>query len=155
MSRALLTLICGAVLTGCTALASLGVRTEGTSGPIAWHVTDLKLEEARGTYSFTLVLQETQGNPLTFTYRKDTRYAVNVTVLQSVDQAIRLRLRPHEERRLPLTFSWRCPAGNCLETRGIAPMWTIELTGMDDKGNPVKARIDIKLPPNPDTYRKP
>ena len=100
-------------------------------------------------------LQLNRDKLIPIRYRKDTIYAVNVTVLKSADQAIRLRLRPHEERRLPLTFSWSCSAGDCLETRGIAPMWTIDLTGMDDKGNPVKARIDIKLPPNPETYRKP
>jgi len=162
MSRVLLTLILGAVLTGC---ASLGVRTEGTSGPIAWHVTDLKSElvpglrgtpgDARGTYSFTLVLKETQGIRITFTYRKDTMYASSITILQSVDQAINLRLRPHEERRFPLTFSWGCPAGDCLQVENVAPRWTINLTGTDGKGNAVTVVININLPPNPDTYRKP
>ena len=163
MSRALLTLILGAALTGC---ASLGVRTEGTSGPIAWHVTDLKKSESvlgprevqgesRGTYSFTLVLKETQGILITFTYRKDTTHAVGVTVLKSVEQAISLRFKPHEERRFPLSFSWGCAAGDCLPARSVAPIWTIDLTGMDDQGNPVKAIINIKLPLDPDTYRKP
>lgn len=152
MSRALLTLILGTVLTSC---ASLGVRTEGTSGPIAWHVTELKLEDDRGAYSFTLVLKETQGIPLTFTYRKDTIHAVDITFLQSFDQALGLRLKPHEERRLPLSVSWGCLAGNCFKPRNVSPRWTINLTGIDDQGNPIKAIINIALPPNPDTYRKP
>jgi hypothetical protein len=161
MSRVLLTLILGAVLTGC---ASLGVRTEGTSGPLAWHVTDLKSEavpglrgttgDAHGTYSFTLILQETHGMPLTFTYRKDTIYASSLTILQSADQAIHLRFRPHQERRFPLTFSWGCPAGDCLQVENVAPRWAITLTGSDDKGNAVKAVIDIILPANPETSQK-
>ncbi|HJY82617.1 MAG TPA: hypothetical protein VKK81_16230 [Candidatus Binatia bacterium] len=80
----------GVLIVGC---ASLGVRTEGTSGPFAWHVTDLKSESApllqgtsgdtSGTYSLTLVLKETQGIPLTFTYRKDTIYASYITLSQT------------------------------------------------------------------------
>jgi hypothetical protein len=82
-------------------------------------------------------------------------YASSITILQSVDQAINLRLRPHEERRFPLTFSWGCAAGDCLQVENVAPRWTINLTGTDDKSNAVKAVININLPPNPDTYRKP
>src|SRR5881296_1406810 len=160
MSRALLTLILGVILTGC---ASLGVRTEGTSGPLAWHVTDLKAEsvpglrgttgDAHGTYSFTLILKETQGIPITFTYRKDTIYASSLTILNLADQAINLRFRPHQERRFPLTFSWGCPAGDCLRVENVAPKWTINLTGTDDKGNAVQVVININLPANPDTYQ--
>jgi hypothetical protein len=158
MLRVHMFLLLGMMIAGC---ASLGVRTEGTSGPIAWHVTDLKSasvpRDAPGTYSFTLVLKETQGTPITFTYRKDTIYASNITVLNSEDRTINLRFRPHEERRFPLTFSWSCAGGigDCRDPGSVAPMWTINLTGTDEKGNPVKAVINIKLPHNPDTYRKP
>jgi hypothetical protein len=158
MRRVLRLLFLGMMIAGC---ASLGVRTEGTSGPIAWHVTDLKSaagpRDVLGTYSFTLVLKETQGMPLTFTYRKDTISASNLTVLNSEDQAINLRFRPHEERRFPLTFSWDCAGGmgDCIDPGSVAPRWTITLTGTDEKGTPVKAVINIALPPNPETYRKP
>jgi len=161
MRRVLIFVLLGMLIAGC---ASLGVRTEGTSGPIAWHVTDLRSEsvplrgtvgDARGTYSFTLVLKETQGIPITFTYRKDTIYASPITILHSADHAINLRLRPHEERRFPLTFSWGCAAVDCMQEENVAPRWTINLTGTDDKGNTVKAVINMNLPPNPDTYRKP
>jgi len=162
MARVLLTLILGAVLTGC---ASLGVSTEGTSGPLAWHVTELKsasvpglrgtIGDTHGTYSFTLVLKETQGIPLTFTYRKDTIYASSVTVLKAADEAINLRFRPHEERRFPLTFSWGCAAGDCIQVEQVTPRWTITLTGTDAQGNAVQAVIKIHLPANPDTYQKP
>src|SRR5262249_18463063 len=64
-----------------------------------WHVTDLRSEsspvtrsatsgDSRGIYALTLVLKETQGVPLTCTYRKDTIYASNITVFRPVDQAI-------------------------------------------------------------------
>src|SRR5262249_43036009 len=98
--------------------ATLGVRTEGTSGPIAWQAIDLKSESApvlqgtignsTGRYSLTLVLKETQGIPITFTYRKDNIYASGLTVSRSVDQAINVKFKPYEERRFPLTFTWGC-----------------------------------------------
>jgi len=162
MLRAFIFVLLGMLIAGCV---PLGTTTEGTSGPIAWHVTDLKTEsvpglrgtigEAHGTYSFTLVLKETQGIPITFTYRKDTIYASSLTILNSADQAVNLRFRPHQERRFPLTFSWGCPAGDCLQVENVAPRWTINLTGTDDKGNAVQAVINIHLPANPATYQKP
>ena len=155
-------LLLGMLVAGCV---PLGTRTEGTSGPLAWYVTDLKSESAlglrgtpgdtRGTYSLTLVLKETQGIPLRFTHRKDTIYAASITVLQSADEAINLRFRPHEERRFPLTFSWMCAAGDCLQVDNVAPRWTINLTGTDAKGNTVQVVIQMHLPANPATYRKP
>ncbi len=161
MRRVLILVPLGMLIAGCV---PLGTRTEGTSGPIAWHVTDLKTESVgdrtspgdfRGAYSFTLVLKETQGIPITFTYRKDTIYATDLTILRSADQAINLRLRPHEERRFPLTFSWGCAAADCLQPRSVAPLWTINLTGSDEKGQAVQVVIQMRLPDNPDTYKPP
>ena len=156
MRRVFIVVFLGMLMAGCV---PLGTTTEGTSGPIAWHVTDLKSAsvpgEVRGTYSFTLVLKESQGTPITFTYRQDTIYASGLTTLQSVDQAINLTLRPYEERRLPLTFSWGCVQEPCRNPGSVAPLWVINLTGSNDNGKPVQAVIKIRLPPNPDTYRKP
>jgi len=156
MTRRLLAVLLGVVIAGC---ASLGVHTEGTSGPIAWHVTDLRsastpgqrgtFGDSRGTYALTLVLKETQGIPITFTYRKDTLYASDITVLKPVDQEINLQLRAHEERYIPLTFSWNCASVDCLRLENVAPRWTIHLTGTDDKGKPVQAVINMHLPPAP------
>jgi hypothetical protein len=42
-----------------------------------------------------------------------------------------------------------------MQAENIAPRWTINFTGKDDKGNAVTAVINMNLPPNPDTYRKP
>jgi hypothetical protein len=120
MTRMLLAVLLGVLIVGC---ASLGVHTEGTSGPIAWRVTDLRsastgqrgtFGDTTGTYALTLVLKETQGIPITFTYRKDTIYASDITVLKPVDQEINLKLRAHEERYIPLTFSWKCASVDCL-----------------------------------------
>src|SRR5262245_4928341 len=150
----------GVLLVGCASTGGLGVHTEGVSGPIAWHVTDLRSEsspvtrsatsgDSRGIYALTLVLKETQGVPLTFTYRKDTIYASHITVFRPVDQAINFKLRAHEERYIPLTFPWSCSTGNCFQLENVAPRWTINFTGTDDKGNPVQVVINMNLPPAP------
>jgi hypothetical protein len=147
-------LLLGMIGAGC---ASLGARTEGTSGPLAWRVTDLQSEavrgEVRGRYAFTLVLKESQGIPLTFTYRKDTIYASHLTVTESVDQAIHLRLRPYEERRFPLAFTWGCVEEPCIKPGTVAPMWYITLTGTDEHGKAVKTVMKIRLPLTPETSR--
>src|SRR5713226_5135099 len=140
MRRVLILVPLGMLIAGCV---PLGTRTEGTSGPIAWHVTDLKTESVgdrtspgdfRGAYSFTLVLKETQGIPITFTYRKDTIYATDLTILRSADQAINLRLRPHEERRFPLTFSGVSHLSNYGRNGMTGPIWRPLPTG--DKVTP-------------------
>jgi hypothetical protein len=155
MRRVFIVVFLGMFMAGCV---PFGTTTEGTSGPIAWHVTDLKSTsvpgEVRGTYSFTLVLKESQGTPIIFTYRQDTIYASGVRVLRSVDQAINLSLRPYGERRIPLIFTWGCTQEPCRNPGSVAPIWEINLTGSDDNGKPVQVVIKIRLPHNPDTYRK-
>jgi len=156
MQRVLIFVLLGMLMAGCVPLST---TTEGASGPITWHLTDLKTTavpgESQGMYAFTLVLKESQGTPITFTYRKDTIYASGLTVLRSVDQAIDLRLRPYEERRIPVTFTWGCPAGDCRKLGIVAPIWVMNITGSDEKGQAVQAVIKIRLPDNPDTYKPP
>jgi hypothetical protein len=36
-----------------------------------------------------------------------------------------------------------------IDLENVTPRWTINLTGTDDKGNPVKAVINMHLPPAP------
>src|SRR5262245_22948513 len=110
MSRMLFALGLSMVVASC---ASLGMRTAGVSGPIAWRATDLKIQavgEAAGVlggrtqqevYSFTLVLQETQGTALTFTkvaYRIDSGPGIQPFFADRVGQ---WRLRPQGELRWP------------------------------------------------------
>jgi len=66
-----------------------------------------------------------------------------------------LLFRPYEERRLPLTCSWACAAGDCLHGDNVAPRWTMTLTGTNAQGKTVQAVIQLHLPANPAPYRKP
>ena len=69
LARVLLTLSATLVIIGCT---ERQIHAAGASGPIAWQVTDFRIvaRSVQGTprdlYTFTLVLQETQGTALTF-----------------------------------------------------------------------------------------
>jgi hypothetical protein len=77
MVRLLLAVLLGVIITGCATYWQ--AHTEGTSGPIAWYITDAKAAAdrvgERYAYSFVLVLQETQGTPLTFTTLTYTVYS--------------------------------------------------------------------------------
>jgi len=81
MKRMLLTVLLGMVVTGCATYWK--ERTEGTSGPIAWYITDATSDantrEERYIYFFVLVLQETQGTPITFTTMTYTIYSGTAT----------------------------------------------------------------------------
>src|SRR2546428_10267496 len=69
LARVLLTLSAALVVTGCT---ERQVHVTGASGPIAWQVADFRIvaRSVQGTprelYTFTLVLQETQGTASRF-----------------------------------------------------------------------------------------
>lgn len=163
MSHLLFALLLGMVVTSC---ASLGMRTEGVSGPIAWHATDFKIQavgEAAGVlgrptqqevYAFTLVLQETQGTALTFTkmaYRVDSGPGIHPGFAERVGQ---WRLRPHGELRWPLWSTWSCASTDCVNPGFVVPAWHIVLTGTDNRGQEVRVVIDLKLPSNPEAMEK-
>src|SRR2546429_3428944 len=56
-----------------TACASLGVKTSGISGPVAWQAVEMNvsgnavLGQNSSWYSFVLALKETSGSTITFT----------------------------------------------------------------------------------------
>jgi hypothetical protein len=142
------------------------MRLEGVSGPIAWRATALKIQavgEAAGVigspvaqevYSFTLVLQETQGTALTFTkmaYRIDSGSGIQPFFAERVG---RWSLRPQGELRWPLSSTWSCTSIDCVRPRFFAPAWHISLTGMDARGQEVRVVIDLKLPDNPNAMEK-
>ena len=162
MARPLFTLLLGVVVTGC---ASLGVRTEGVSGPITWRATDLKIQavgEAPGfvgkaqqeVYSFTLVLQETQGTAITFTKMAYTLYSSPTLLPYASETTGRWVLGPRRELRWPFSSTFYCPSHDCNAPGFIAPRYHIILTGTGSQGEPVRVVIDLWLPDNPDAMKK-
>ena len=156
MIHMLLTLLLSAIVAGC---AAIGHRTEGVSGPVAWHVTDLRITQgllaqdadgkARDRYEFTIVLKETQGTAITFTHHEQTCYEPGVSPAGGSSVVTgRWKLPPHGE--LPRPGSWLvyCAERPC-NWGSLAPVCQSILTGTDDQDQPVRVVIDFRLPPNP------
>lgn len=159
MIRLLLAVLLGVVIAGCAGYWQ--AHTEGTSGPIAWYITDAKSDanprEERYAYSFVLVLQERQGTPITFTTITYTRYsggAISPGVDERTIQGT-WKLRAHGRYRFPFGFTTFCPEGSgCIKPGPLAPTYHIVLTGTDSQEQPVRVIIDTKLPPDPSVMPK-
>jgi hypothetical protein len=96
------------LLGGC---ASLGVRTEGTSGPIAWRIADLRGEtrDIRGRAvdgrAFTLVIRNIGDRTLILTKMTEKRYQPG-TGSNSTSYAVRWELLPGAERKIRASQPW-------------------------------------------------
>src|SRR5437879_13881155 len=106
LAPVLLTLAAALVVTGCT---ERQVRVTGASGSIAWQVTDFRIvaRSVQGTprdlYTFTLVLQETQGTAITFQHVVSRLTHPSIPTLPQ-QSPILWQLRPHGELRQPFSF---------------------------------------------------
>ena len=159
--RRLLAGLLGVVLVGCAAYWQ--GHTAGTSGPIAWHITEAKAAAdrvgERSAYSFILVLQETQGTALTFTTMTYTVSSGSGGIQPGLGgQTIQgtWKLPPHGSYRFPFTYTASCPEGSgCIKLEALAPTYHIVFTGTDSREKPMRIVIDTKLPPDPSVLSKP
>ena len=91
--------VLGVVITGCAAYWQ--AHTEGTNGPVTWYIADARSAAdpvgERYAYAFVLVLQDTQGTPLTFTTMTYTVYSGTATQSGSDERTIQgtWKLRAH------------------------------------------------------------
>ena len=138
------------LLGGC---ASLGVRTEGTSGPIAWHVENIAVvtREIQGKpydgQTFTVVLKNMSDRTLTFTKYDETRYAPGMNPLIR-NYSGEWVLRPGQDWRLDRFSFIACSyGGGCLDSGASHTLSRFIFTGRDDQGRSVEAKLDITLPP--------
>ena len=136
-------------LTGCAGF----VRTEGTSGPIAWRATDMGSVtrniggRAVDTYEFTLVVKNISERTIAFTRIERLVYQAGGGQPGRGSQEGRWELRPGVERRFPLyTWSNCTDSFGCLDRGGAQPIWRIGLLGTDDQQRPVESRFEIILP---------
>lgn len=160
LATCLLAVLLGVVLVGCASYWK--AHTEGTSGPIAWSITDAKAAAdpvaERSAYAFVLLLHETQGTPLTFTTLTYTVYhgtgGIEPGVAERTLQGT-WKLRAHGSYRFPFTYTASCPEGSgCVKPGVLAPTYHIVLTGTDNQDKPVRVVIDTKLPPDPSILSK-
>jgi predicted aspartyl protease len=140
------------MITGCAALSS---RPHVASGhpSVAWQATDFRViartvEGAeRELYTFTLVLDETQGNAITFTQLEHTIYHPGVDRLPASERtAIAWKLRPHSELRQLFYSTPYCAAAHCSTQGRLTPWWHIVLTGSNDHGQPVRMAMNLTWP---------
>lgn len=149
----LLVLWLAVVSGGC---ATLGARLDGVSGAITWQATDLRVVErqvagtTRELYAFTLVLKETQGLGVTFTHLAYTISQPDIDSVGETQQAtIRWALHPHGELRHPFSSYIYCREVHCQDWGPLVPWWNIILTGTNERDQPVRVAIDLRLPQNP------
>ena len=140
------------LLAGCVS----AVRTEGTSPPIAWRVTDMATVtrniqgQAVDTYDFTLVIRNVGDRRLLLTKMNRTIYQAGGGQPGHSSATGRWDLGPGGEWKFPLYSYTFCVASQgCIERGSQAPMWQIVLTGTDDGNAPVESRFEIILPPRP------
>src|SRR5215813_15271746 len=159
MTRLLLVGLLGVIIADCAGYWR--AHTEGTSGPIAWSITDAQSAAdrvgERYAYSFVLVLQETQGTPLTFTTLTYTVYSGTATSSGTDTRILQgtWKLRAHGSYRFPFTYTVTCREGSgCVKLEPLAPTYHIVLTGTDSQDKPAQVIIDTKLPPDPSVIRK-
>lgn len=150
MSRAVLTTFLALLMGSC---ASVGVRTEGVSGPVEWRATDLavSLLATRNVYTFTLILKETRGVGITFTQAESRCYQPGASPSALYRSTGLWTLRSRGELRFPLSSYIYCSGGGMCRSWEVtnAPLCNIALSGLDDDGNPVQIAIELTLPANP------
>jgi predicted aspartyl protease len=151
LARVLLTLSAALVVIGCT---ERQVHVTGASGPIAWQVTDFRIvaRSVQGTprdlYTFTLVLQETQGTALTFRQVVSRLTHPSIPTLPQ-QSTVLWQLRPLGELRQPFAFPL-CTTDACKHTAAMAP-WSLDLAllGTDQRQQPLRVVINTRLPNAP------
>jgi clan AA aspartic protease (TIGR02281 family) len=133
-----LVLLLAAALSGCAAVTP---GTRGSSGAIAWQATDFS-RDAAGRYNFTLVLRETAGVGVRF-----TRLAYQAPGASSESRQVAWRLPAGGELRQPFSAAALVCARevDCADPASHVPL-TLELSGTDDGGRPVRLTLGIRLP---------
>jgi len=138
------------LLAGCS---SLGVRTEGTSGSIAWHVENIAVvtREIQGKpytgETFTVVLRNVSDQTVTFTKYDETRYApgINPMMRSYTGEWV---LRPGQEWKLDRFSTVTCNyGGGCNNGGSSQTLSRFIFIGKDDQGRATEAKLDITLPP--------
>lgn len=149
-----LTLATVAVLSAC---ATLGPRVQGQTDAAEWQATDLVLERrAVGGrdlwyYAFELRIQETRGIGVTFSEIETTIYQPGLTPWTGRYRGT-WRLGAKDQFRIPLQSTVSCPptaGGACLGSNVPIPLWQVVMQGKDDRGQAVRAVIDLSLPADP------
>jgi hypothetical protein len=151
-------LICFAVavvvacLTGCAG----AVRTEGTSGPVAWHATNFALveklvgptqDQLAEAQTFDLIIKNISERTITFTECYRTVYTPG-SEPGGRRVSVQWRLEPGAEQKVPLFMYRYCrDARGCIDLGANQALWRMILTGQDEENRAINIRFDIAPPP--------
>lgn len=159
LGHALLAVCLSVMITGCTAL-SPNPRVESGHPSVLWQATDFRVsartidKAERQLYTFTLVLEETQGSAITFTQLDYSIYHPGIDRIPASERtAIVWKLRPHSELRQLFYSAPYCSEARCTTRGHLTPRWHILLTGTNDQGQPVRVGIALAWPLQPPVAR--
>ena len=136
---------------GCgTTGIGMGVQTAGETPTLRWRAMDLRnytvaLEE-REVYQYTLVLEETQGTAITFTHLKARFWNSSQSWPTDWEKTGQWTLPAGGTLDLPLGSYRYCIFSNCWDWGPLSPVWHLTLTGTTAQGQPVRERIELRLP---------
>src|SRR5262249_410227 len=136
---ALLAIYLSVIIAGCAGLSPRPYLT-GEHPSVAWQATDFRVVTRtvdgaeRELYTFTLVLDETQGSAVTFTQLDYTIYHPGIDLIPASERAaIVWKLRPNSELRQLFYSAPSCSEARCTARGHLTPSWRILLTGTDDQ----------------------
>ena len=142
MSRArALVLAATVALSALAGCATVRHATDGSAGAVSWEATDFRRDPG-GRYNFTLVLRETAGVGIRF-----TRLAYRAPGAAAESREVSWTLPAGGELRQPFSAATlTCPREvDCGDPASHVPL-TLELSGTDDGGRPVRLTLGIRLP---------
>ncbi len=130
--------------------AAMEVRTEGQGRALRWHATDFRqytmAMEKREVYEYILVLEELQGETITFTTLQ-AQFRNNVQSLRSDwKRSGQWVLPAGGELRIPLGTYRHCRSDHCRDWGSLAPIWHLVLTGTNEHGQSIREVIEMSLP---------
>lgn len=135
-------------LSGC----ALPVRTQGTAGPVTWTASAFELSSgcalagATDRFSFTFVLQETQGLELTFNTITWEVWQNGVDLSNRQTRTGSWLLPAHGTLQQPFVYRIFCPPGDDCPDVGPTTQWDITFEGTDAKGRTVRIAVQPELP---------
>lgn len=137
----------GALVTGCV---TTGVQTSGITHRLEWYAKDftnsvLKVQE-REVYNYTLVLKSANGMAMNFNQMKADIQNSGFTPLFEWQKKGQWVLPANSELEIRLGTYRVCRATSCDDWGTFAPIWNLQLMGIDETGLPVRERIKLRLP---------
>jgi hypothetical protein len=130
----------------------LGIRTEGTSGPLTWQAKDLNVVtktiegQEREDYTFTLVIKNVSSSALTLTSMERTVYQAGGGQAGTSQLNGVWEVKPGGSWTFPLFSYQYCGTTSCTFRGMSAPMWKIVFKGRDVSNRDVVIPLEMALP---------